>query len=74
MTFIKSSNCTSASCVEVEFAKSSFSGTGNCVEVGVADDTYRVRDSKNPDGPVLTFTRAEWEAFLAGAKAGEFDA
>jgi hypothetical protein len=32
-----------------------------------------VRDSKDPDGPVLTFNAREWEAFLAGAKAGEFD-
>jgi hypothetical protein len=33
----------------------------------------QVRDSKNPDGPVLTFTEAEVTAFLAGARAGEFD-
>jgi hypothetical protein len=33
----------------------------------------QVRDSKDPDGPVLAFTRREWEAFLAGCKDGEFD-
>ena len=33
-----------------------------------------MRDSKDPDGPVLAFTRAEWETFLGGAKTGEFDA
>lgn len=32
-----------------------------------------VRDSKDPAGPVLTFTPAEWTAFIAGAKDGEFD-
>lgn len=32
-----------------------------------------VRDSKDPDGEQLSFTRAEWAGFLAGAKAGEFD-
>jgi hypothetical protein len=32
-----------------------------------------VRDSKDPDGPVLEFTPLEWLCFLAGAKAGEFD-
>jgi len=32
-----------------------------------------VRDSKNPDGPVLEFTAAEWDAFLAGLRNGEFD-
>lgn len=49
-------------------------GSGACVEVAVfTDGTIGVRDSKNPDGPRLTFTPAEWEAFLAGAKQGEFD-
>jgi hypothetical protein len=32
-----------------------------------------MRDSKNPDGPVLYFTEAEWEAFIGGVKDGEFD-
>ena len=34
---------------------------------------YLMRDSKDPDGPVLAFTAAEWEAFVAGVKDGEFD-
>jgi hypothetical protein len=32
-----------------------------------------VRDSKDPDGPKLTFTPDEWVAFTAGIKTGEFD-
>lgn len=32
-----------------------------------------VRDSKDPDGPTLFFTPAEWDAFLDGVKADEFD-
>jgi hypothetical protein len=32
-----------------------------------------VRDSKDPDGNVLIYSREEWTAFLAAAKAGEFD-
>jgi hypothetical protein len=63
-------------CVEAKWQKASASsGQGNCAEVaglplggGVA-----VRDSKDPGGPVLVFTPAEWAAFLDGAKAGEFD-
>lgn len=48
---------------------------GNCVEVRFAHDGHiGVRDSKDPDGPVLAFTPQEWSAFLDGAKAGEFDA
>lgn len=56
--------------------KSSFSGGGNgqCVEVGRVPGWVGVRDSKdNGAGPVLNFTEAEWAAFLAGARAGEFD-
>jgi hypothetical protein len=32
----------------------------------------QVRDSKDPDGPVLTFPLGEFGALLAGAKDGEF--
>lgn len=32
-----------------------------------------VRDSKNPDGPVLTIESAEWREFIAGVKADRFD-
>lgn len=47
-------------------------GTGACVEVAKVGDSYLVRDSKNPEGPALNFTSAEWEAFAAGMAAGEF--
>ena len=48
--------------------------SGACVEV--ADNLHgmiAVRDSKDPTGPALIFTPAEWEAFIGGAKDGEFD-
>jgi hypothetical protein len=48
---------------------------GACVEVRTAPGGgAQVRDSKDQSGPVLTFTAAEWDAFLDGAKGGEFDA
>jgi hypothetical protein len=53
--------------------KSSHSGQTNCLEVRQASGGVEVRDSKHPGGAVLTFTRDEWLAFVAGAKAGEFD-
>jgi hypothetical protein len=43
------------------------------VEVAESGGSYLVRDSKNPTGPVLAFTRAEWDAFQAGVRAGDFD-
>lgn len=50
-------------------------GGQNCVEVSDAVDgsVMRVRDSKDQAGPALTFTRAGWTAFIAGAKAHKFD-
>lgn len=54
--------------------KSSRSGpAGECVEVREIDGGIWVRDSKDPDGPQLWFTHAEWAAFLAGVRNGEFD-
>jgi hypothetical protein len=32
-----------------------------------------VRHSHHPAGAAIIYTRAEWEAFIAGAKDGEFD-
>jgi hypothetical protein len=49
------------------------SGNGACVEVADADHGIAVRDSKDSAGPVLLFTPAEWEAFTAGVKDGQFD-
>ena len=55
--------------------KSSRSGPNcdNCVEGAFADGAIAVRDSKNPSGPALIFTPDEWDAFVGGAKDGEFD-
>ncbi|MFI7051360.1 DUF397 domain-containing protein [Streptosporangium canum] len=47
---------------------------GQCVEV--ADNlpgVVGVRDSKDPDGPKLLFTSAEWQSFVGGVKSGAFD-
>lgn len=48
-------------------------GNGQCVEVARLDDGIGVRDSKDPQGPILRFTAAEWSAFLDGAKGDEFE-
>jgi Domain of unknown function (DUF397) len=56
---------------EINF-RSACQGGGSCVEVGTLK-LVAVRDSKNPDGPVLLFSLAEWAEFLQAANAGEFD-
>ena len=56
------------------FRKASDCSDKSCVEIALAKGVIGVRDSKDRGtGPVLAFTEAEWSAFLAGAKRGEFD-
>jgi hypothetical protein len=45
---------------------------GQCVELASAADGIAMRDSKDPDGPILLYTRAEFKAFLDGARNGDF--
>jgi hypothetical protein len=57
---------------------SSFSPNGDaqCVEAGPLTDgsgQVAVRHSRRPEAEVILYTRGEWEAFVAGVKAGEFD-
>lgn len=69
-------------CVEVAYlwhksTRSSQNG-GKCVEVGfpasaAEADTVGMRDSKDQGGPVLLFTRAHWQTFVAGVHSGQFD-
>jgi hypothetical protein len=59
---------------ELLWFKSSFSAAGNCVEVAhLPGGGVAVRDSKDRAKTPHVYNRAEWEAFLAGAKNGEFD-
>ena len=36
-----------------------------CVEVAKVDGTYLIRDAKDPEGAVLSFSEQEWKAFAA---------
>jgi hypothetical protein len=56
------------------WSKAARSGNqGDCVEVRRHAGGVEVRDSKDPDGPVLRFTPSEFAAFLDGARKAEFD-
>ncbi|MET8955224.1 DUF397 domain-containing protein [Streptomyces sp. NPDC004393] len=49
-------------------------GNGACVEVAVLPDGGRaMRDTKDRDGGTQFYNRAEWDAFIKGAKEGQFD-
>jgi hypothetical protein len=48
--------------------------TGNCVELAeLPDGGVAMRNSRQPAGAVLVYTRAEIAAFILGVRAGEFD-
>lgn len=48
--------------------------SGSCVEIArLPQGGVAVRNSRYPSGPALIYTQAEITAFLAGAKASEFD-
>jgi hypothetical protein len=59
----------------IAWRKSSYSdgGGGQCIEM--ADnlpDVIPVRDSKDPHGPALTFSRDAWTSFVGAVARGEF--
>jgi Domain of unknown function (DUF397) len=59
--------------VEARWHKSTFSSSTGCVEIAETPEVIGVRDTKDPEGPVLRFSPEEWGAFVAGVRNGEFD-
>jgi hypothetical protein len=49
------------------------SGGGNCVEIAKFDDSVAFRHSRRPDAEVIVYSLSEFDAFIDGAKRGEFD-
>lgn len=57
-----------------QFKVSSYCAGGACVEVAqLPDGTVAVRDGGDPARPAHVFSLAEWRAFVAGVKNGEYD-
>ena len=61
--------------MDATWAKSSFSfSNGNCVEVAeLPGGSVGVRDSRDPAGAALRFTRDGWDTFLTGVRREEFE-
>lgn len=57
------------------WVKSTRSGNGGdtCVEVATNRRVVGVRDSKDTNGPILTFADSTWSGFLTGVKTGAFE-
>jgi Domain of unknown function (DUF397) len=47
--------------------------SGECVEVAQQNGVIVIRDSKRPSRRPLRYTAEEWNSFIRGVKAGEFD-
>jgi hypothetical protein len=59
---------------QLTWQKSSRSNTGNCVEVA-RNHAARIylRDSKDPEGLILSFCPDAWTAFVVAVKGSTFD-
>lgn len=58
----------------LKWRKSSKCDTGTCVEMAVTvEGSVAVRDSKDPDGPVLRFTQSEWRGFMGVIRGNGYD-
>jgi hypothetical protein len=59
---------------QIHFRKSSYSNqTGDCIEVGaLPDGGLAVRDSKDPEGGILTFSATAFTSLISAIKQGEF--
>ncbi|RGD56566.1 DUF397 domain-containing protein [Kitasatospora xanthocidica] len=57
------------------WVKSTYSQQGgDCLEVARGSrESMPVRDSKDPQGPVLVFPAEAWVSFVAAVRSGEFD-
>jgi hypothetical protein len=60
-----------------DFKLSSYTHPGGiinrCVKVAIKPKGVALRDSKDKTNTTLFFNHEEWDAFLKGAKEGQFD-
>ena len=46
---------------------------GTCISVAPHQGMIVIGDTKNPDGPVLSYSHDEWFTFVQGIRQGDFD-
>lgn len=58
----------------LEWRKSRHSmANGACVEVASAARNIAIRDSKDPGGPVLSYSATSWRSFVGAIRSGSLD-
>jgi hypothetical protein len=58
---------------ETAWHKSLSCESGGCVVVARNGESILLGNSSDPDGPITTYTQAEWSEFVKGIKRGDFD-
>jgi len=53
--------------------RASFCQAGECIEIAQRDGVIFIRNSREPRRQALRYTPEEWQSFIRGVKAGEFD-
>jgi hypothetical protein len=53
---------------EMPWKKSSKSASGDCVEVAITQDAIHVRNTRDRQGPMLSFSRDEWQELIEKIK------
>ena len=53
-----------------QWRRSGLCNGGNCLEIAMLGDLVKVRNSADQNGPVLSFGRDAWGAFLALIRCG----
>ena len=46
---------------------------GECIQVAASGQAILIADSKQPEGPILSYSHVEWQQFVTGIKNGDFD-
>jgi hypothetical protein len=72
LAYIEKGEVMQENVIEPRWRRARRCGTGACVEFAVLGGSYGLRDSKDPESPVLAFDRAGWKAFIVGVNADVF--
>jgi hypothetical protein len=56
-----------------QWRKSTRCDANSCVEVAAFPNFVAIRNSTDPDGPVLSFSPDVWRGFVRSIRAGELD-
>lgn len=72
-SFERTHNGVTDNLASLVWRRSRYCEASQCVEVASSTEHVWLRNSSDPDGRVLHFTRDEWRTFVTGVQDGDFD-